>query len=161
MILRIANNLYIGKEEGLVFTNRKEWAIIHANQSYHYKVMGWSIHNRPKKDDKNYLYSESSSEISLNWVDGGPHLYEWYGPEFFIKLLDFIDKHIKERKVFIHCDLGISRSPTLALIYLAKRANTIDNYCFEDAYKGFIKIYPQYKPGGIASYIEQVWTQII
>lgn len=159
MLLRITDNLYIGNNESLIFTNTRDWVIIHACQLYHYKLLGWSTFNRPKKDDKNYLIYETPNEISLNWVDGGSHLYDWFGVERFNHLLDIIDTGRKTKKILIHCDLGHSRSPSLALLYLAKRTNLICNTTFTQAYMGFVKLYPQYRPGGILNYIETHWGQ--
>lgn len=146
----------------MVFTNHKEWAIIHACQEYHYKLMGWNrVHNKPNKDNEHYLIYEYKNEMSLNWVDGGPHLYDWYGPSKFSYILDYIETKLKEgKKVFIHCRCGRSRSPTLGLLYLAKRLGKISNSSFSEAYMGFIKIYPQYNPGGISKYVEDNWCLI-
>ena len=145
----------------MAFTNKKEWCIIHACQSYHYKVMGWSIHRRPNKDDPKYLIYEEDHEMSLNWVDGAAHLYDWYGPEKFSHILDFIDRNIKTKKVFIHCDLGKSRSPSIGLLYLAKRIKIIPGQTFQLAFHAFKKIFPQYSPGGIGIYIESKWQDIV
>lgn len=44
----------------------------------------------------------------------GPYLDDGY---------DFIDKHIKEGEVLVHCRAGISRSPTMATYYIARNKN--------------------------------------
>lgn len=160
MILRVAENLYVGNTIGLAFTNKKEWAIIHSCQSYHYSIFNWNLYNRPKKEDPNYLVYEYNNELSLNWVDGDAHLYEWYGYSGFSNILNFIDKHIKNRKVFIHCDKGESRSPTIALLYMAKRMAMISNNSYLEAYTDFLKLYHLYRPGGIAKYVENNWDKI-
>ncbi len=48
-------------------------------------------------------------------------MYDWSGPEVFVRALDFIDKWYDGKNILINCDLGQSRSPTIALLYLAKR----------------------------------------
>lgn len=162
MMLRIANNVYVGNLEGLIFTNKKDWAIIHASQRYHYYVMGWDYKDhKPNKSHTNYLHYQYKNEISLNWVDGRSELYDWVGVETFNNLLDFIEDRSKTLKVFIHCDLGKSRSPTVGLLYLAKRTDIIPGFSYEIAYKKFKKIYPQYNPGGIADYVSDNWDKII
>ena len=162
MILKIANNIYTGSIEGLIFTNKKEWAIIHASQKYHYYVMDWNYADRkPDKNHPNYLFYQFKDEISLNWVDGRAELYDWVGVDTFNRLLDFIEDKSKNKKVFIHCDKGLSRSPTVGLLYLAKRTNILPSNSYEMASKKFRKTYPQYNPGGLAEYISDNWEDIV
>ena len=154
-------NLFIGEITDLSQTNEKDWALIHAAQSIHYRIFGWNrTTNKPDKNHPNYIYYEKDNCLSLNWVDGASYLYDWSGVETFIKTLDFIDKWISEKKVLIHCDQGQSRSPTLGLLYLAKRMKTISNESFLSAKKEFINYYPYYSPGGIGEYVQKNWNEI-
>ena len=115
-------NIYIGGISDLSDVNNDDWAIVHATQTIHYEIMGWNRKtNKPDKDDPNYIIFQQDNRLFLNWVDGGAHLYNPSGPETFIKILDFIDNWIEKKQIFIHCDQGMSRAPTLALLYLAKR----------------------------------------
>jgi len=162
MILQVHKAVYIGDLEGLVFTNKKDWAIIHASQKFHYKLFGWDYkNNKPPKTHPCYLKYKEEHEISLNLVDGGPHLYEWFGVEGFKELLDFIDHNINlNRKIFIHCDKGESRSPSIALLYLAKRVGALNKNSYLEACSEFTKIYPKYNPLGIAEYLYINWSKI-
>jgi hypothetical protein len=45
-------------------------------------------------------------------------------------------------------------------LYLTKRAKTISNTSYRDAYNDFIDIYPQYSPSGIADYVSIHWDEI-
>ncbi len=162
MIQLPATNLYIGSLIDLNKTNEKEWAVIHATQTIHYRIFGWNrTTNKPDRDHPNYIYYEKDNKLSLNWVDGAAHLYKWSGTETFIKTLDFIDKWISKKNVLIHCDQGQSRSPTLGLLYLAKRAKTISNDSFATANEEFTQGYPYYLPGGIGEYVKKNWNEII
>ena len=153
-------NLYVG---GILdFRQLREgWAAVHACQTIHYKRFGWSIHNRPPKDHPHYLMHESGQRMTLNWVDGGAHLYEWFGWEGMIRVLDFIDRQIKAGlNVLVHCDDGFSRSPTVALMYAAKRAKIISSLSYEQAKKDFLELYPKYSPGGIGDFVKANWDLI-
>lgn len=157
----ITHNLFVGELVDFMVAIPEEMAFVHATQTIHYTKMGWDrTHNKPDKEHPNYIVFEEPNSISLNWVDGGAFLYKMSGPETFIKVLDFIDKRIKDKKVLVHCDQGMSRGPTIGLLYLAKRAKTISDESFDDAYSEFIKIYPDYNPGGIAEYVRDNWDQI-
>lgn len=162
MMLSVYKDIYVGDTEGLVFTNQKDWAIIHASQKYHYNLFGWSLkNNKPNKNHPHYLKYKEKYEISLNLVDGKADLYEWFGIDGFKELLDFIDMNRNlKRKIFIHCDKGESRSPSIALLYMAKRLNVLNKNSYLEACKDFIKIYPKYNPLGIAEYLYLNWKYI-
>ncbi len=155
-------NIFIGTINDLAQTNDQDWAFVHATQSIHYKIFGWNrTTNRPNKNHPNYIFYEKDNRLSLNWVDGPANLYNWSGIETFNKILDFLDKWSNKRKILIHCDQGQSRSPTLGLLYLAKRLKSIPNNSFENARNEFIKIYPNYLPSGIGDYVDQNWNEIV
>ena len=162
MIQLQQTNLFIGCLTDLAQTNEQDWAFIHATQTIHYKIFGWDrTINKPDKNHPNYIYYENYNHVSLNWVDGAAYLYNWSGVETFIKVLDFIDKWIQKKDILINCDQGQSRSPTIGLLYLAKRAKIISNDSFISAKKEFIEIYPYYSPGGIGEYVQKNWNEII
>jgi len=155
-------NLYIGSRADLPQTNSQDWAFVHATQTIHYALMGWDRkQNKPNKKHPNYIIWEQGNTLSLNWVDGPAHLYEWSGPAMFTKVLDFIDKWIGQRKVLINCDQGHSRAPTLGLLYLSKRAKSISNESFDSARNDFVKLYPNYLPKGIGGFVNNKWPVIV
>ena len=161
-MIEITENLFVGSLLDLQSFSLEDDAIVHATQTIHYNIMGWNrTTNKPDKNHSNYILWEDVNRLSLNWVDGKAFLYNLSGAETFIKVLDFIDSWIEKRKVFIHCDQGMSRSPTLGLLYLAKRHKSIPDNNFFSASEEFLKIYPMYKPSGIADYVNQHWSEII
>lgn len=113
-MIEITDNLYVGHLLDLRKFSLEDDAIVHATQTTHYQIMGWNRTptNKPNKSHPNHIIWEQNNRLSLNWV---ARLYNWSGIDIFIKILDFIDTWIDDRKVFIHCDQGISRSPTLGL----------------------------------------------
>ena len=107
-----------------------------------------------------YLAFEEGQFLSFNWVDYAARMYEWSGPEAFIRALDFIDKWYESKNILISCDLGHSRSPTVALLYLSKRLRVIPDDSFASAHVAFQAIYPGYAPAGIADYVAAHWAGI-
>lgn len=157
-------NLHIGNITSPSQTNPQTWAIVHATQTIHYQIFGWNrTTNKPDKNHPNYIYYENDNRLSLNWVDGAAFLYDWQGSgvETLIKVLDFVDKWIDKREILIHCDQGLSRSPTMGLLYLAKRAKLITNESFPSAKAEFTEIYPLYAPGGIGDFVDSNWERIV
>jgi predicted protein tyrosine phosphatase len=75
--------------------------------------------------------------------------------------LNFIEKNIQSKKVMIHCNQGLSRAPTLALLFLAKRAKIINNKSYQKAKEDFLKLFPNYQPGtGIQIYLTTYWNKL-
>ncbi len=154
-------NLFVGDINDLRGLNDSEWAFVHATQTIHYQIFGWNrTTNKPDKKHPHYIYYEYENHLSLNWVDGAAYLYNWSGPETFIKILNFIDKWLPQRKVLIHCDQGYSRSPSIALLYLAKRMHQLPDHSYIEAKNEFIKTFPYYTPSGIGDYINSNWNSI-
>lgn len=161
MFQLLETNLFVGGISNKNLYKNKEWAVVHATQTVHYEILGWNRRfNKSLKEHPNYLIYEKNNRLSLNWMDGAAYLYEEGGTATFIKILDFIEQWIKIKKVMVHCDEGISRSPSLCLLYLAKRAHKISKVSFKKAKEDFEKIYPYYCPGGIADYLDQNWDKI-
>ena len=154
-------NLFVGNIDDYSITTNDEWAVVHATQTIHYQIFGWNrTTNKPNKDHPNYIFYEKDNRLSLNWVDGASYLYKLSGNETFIKTLDFIEKWLPKRKVLVHCDQGFSRSPSLCLLFLSKRKNSISNISYQAAKNDFMQILPQYSPGGIGDYINDNWNEI-
>lgn len=154
-------DLYMGNINESTNLNDNEWAVVHATQTIHYLIFGWNrTTNKPDRNHPHYIYYEKDNRLSLNWVDGPAELYQWSGSETFIRILDFIEKWLPKRKVLIHCNQGFSRSPSLCLLFLAKRMRSISNKSYQAAKNDFLKIFPEYLPGGIGDFINSNWNYI-
>lgn len=104
------------------------------------------------------------NHLFLNWVDSADSKYfdgNTQGVNVFIATMDFIDEWVGKRKVFIHCDAGASRSPSIAMVYLAKRKHAISNQDHVFAEREFTDIYPKYFAGkGISDFLFKNWFKI-
>jgi len=162
-MVRISDTkLYVGAiTDQHIGAGNSDWAVVHATQSVHYPLMGWDRKlNKPPRNHAHYIIYAQDDRLSLNWVDGAAHLYEWSGTETFIRVLDFMDKWYPTKNILVHCDQGQSRAPTVALLYLAKRLKNIPADSFEEARRAFITQYPHYAPSGIANYVAANWRTI-
>ena len=69
-----------------------------------------------------------------------------------------VHQNINSSKVLVHCNQGFSRSPTIALLYLAKFTDLFRSMDHSAAVQEFRRIYPAYAPaGGMADYARLNW----
>lgn len=131
-------------------------AVVSATKTVHAREVRFN-----GKDDPDYIYVEKPYHLILNWVDGPAHLYNWSTPGLFNRALDFIDRNVRLGDVLVHCDQGLSRSPTLAMLYLAKRTDYLKDD-LSSAYDEFQQVYfKDYNPGGILDYVADHWKEIV
>jgi len=148
------STIYVGGILDLHSTDKHAWAYVHATKTVYDKMLGLSgaTPGQVPYIEENRLY--------LNWQDGSAELYACDGVNVFNKILDFVDLWSKTRKVLIHCDMGMSRGPTVGLVYAAKRLKIIPNTSFKAAQTEYLKLYPKYSPGGIGQFAAQNWDEI-
>jgi predicted protein tyrosine phosphatase len=82
--------------------------------------------------------------------------------EVFTTSLEFMHRHWgKGRKILVHCNAGLSRSPSIALLFLAKHLAAISDRSYEAARADYQALDPRYSPGsGIQSYLMDQWAEI-
>lgn len=156
----IFKNLFIGNEQECSFSISQDWAIIHACKNpCHANAVGYRGSLPPSHP--NYLIMEKEQHLFLNMVDMDRELSPVFTNPIMQSAMRFIEKNISERKILIHCNQGLSRSPSIALLYLAAN-NSIANDSYSDAVTDFRELYPAFNPGrGIAMYMNNNWSEII
>ena len=155
-MIEVFKNLYVGNDTDC----RKiqfdiEWSVIHACKTCHQKALNYT--KSLPSNHPNYLVFRQDRNLYLNLVDMSSIKLEFADPIFETDL-----KFILEvtGKVLIHCNQGISRSPAIALTYLANQ-NLISKGSFSFASKEFIKLYKNYNPGlGIKNYLDDRWEHL-
>jgi hypothetical protein len=143
MITQVSHNLFVGDMEGCI---QKDAAIVHACKSPCYeRIMGRNI----PKNDPNYLFIEVGDNLYLNIIDPDEPLFKRLS--FDVALL-FIETHIENKKVIIHCNEGLSRSPSIAMLYLFK------DLPYREAKNRFLDLYNEFDPNlGIDEYLGSNW----
>ncbi len=140
------------------------WATVHAckHPCYFQKV------GKVEKGDPNYLWYEDGWDCYLNLIDADRAPKNRFVEEcmatIFGVALDFIARaKMGGRHVFVHCNEGFSRAPTIALLYMAKRMrDVLPNETFSAAWTRFQReFFPEYAPGkGIVAFLEGHWDDI-
>jgi len=135
-----------------------DWAVVHACKSpCHQRAVGYQ--GSLPSTHANYLVLSSDQNLYLNLIDPPRPLFM---PASFEAFLEFAKREwAAGRKLLIHCNQGESRAPSLALLFLAKRLQVLDNISYHAARLEFEKLYPSYKPGlGIQAYLANNWLDI-
>ena len=154
----ITKNLFIGDDSDCLISST-DIAIIHACKTCHQKGVGYRG-NLPSTHP-NYLVFETNDHLYLNMVDMEREFLPKFTHPIIKSSLVFIQKHLTNQPVLIHCNQGFSRSPSIGLVYLAKE-NEISNSSYIDAKNSFLEKYPQYAPGrGIELYLQNNWNDLI
>lgn len=137
-----------------------ETAVLHAcKDPCHRTAVGYNTKTNLPPSHPEYLVAARGRHLYLNLIDPPMPLFRL---ESFLAALDYIDREIAKGQVTIHCNGGWSRAPSLALIWLAKRAKAIPAGSFDEAREAFEKLYPDgYAPGiGISTYLASNWGAI-
>jgi len=159
-MIEVFKKLYVGNENDCAIAKINGMAIIHACKfPCHRSAVGYK-HTIPATHP-NYLIFEKGNNLYLNMVDMEQELLSQYTHPIVKSVLSFIYKSIDKQNILIHCNQGQSRSPALALLYLACFGH-IDSERYESAAVDFKKLYPFFQPGlGIVKYMIRNWTEIM
>lgn len=157
----ISQNLFVGAEQGCRAADRSdEYAVVHAcKDPCHRRALGYRG-NLPQ-GHPNYLVHRDGGDLYLNMVDmQRKQSHEFMQPMISVSL-DFVDEYINSTPVLIHCNQGQSRSPSLAMLYLAKRTDTVSDESYSTATSEFRELYTRFNPGqGIHLYLQDYWHQL-
>ncbi len=150
-------HLFFGDESACTHDGTGSVAVVHAcKDPCHRRAVGYSGRKIPTSHP-HYLVLEREYDLFLNLIDPPAPLFMMPS---FVAFLAFVDKHIEERRVIIHCNQGESRAPTLALLYLAKRTDHLPTDSYQSAARAFSEKHP-HRPGrGIQTWLSQHWEEI-
>ena len=153
-MIEISDRLYVGNEIDCRLGD-DEWAIVHACKSpCHQRAVGYR--GSLSSSHLNYLVLQKEKDLYLNIIDPPGPLFM---PPLFTSFLEFAGRHWDDgKKILIHCNQGESRSPSLAMMFMAKHTREITDSSYEEAREEFEQIFVEYRPGrGIQIYLRENW----
>jgi predicted protein tyrosine phosphatase len=155
-MIKISNRLFIGSQGDCVPLDNS-WVTVHACKTPCHQMALRYQGNLPS-DHPHYLALEQGSDLYLNMIDPPTPLFM---PQLFTHFLDFAGQHFQEEKnILIHCNVGLSRAPTLALLFQAKHQRAISQESFDAAKADFENAHPFYRPNdGIQIYLREHWRE--
>lgn len=148
----VYKNLYIGNEDDVPKARERGYAIVSAckdGKTSHRGLLGYETMGAPKGAE--YLVARRPRHLYLNLIDGDDPKYV---PDQVIDAaLSFITEKLdKGDSVLVHCVEGISRSPSLGLMWLVQNGKLAR----DGAVRKFKQLYPDYDPApGIKIYTKQ------
>ena len=155
----IYNNLFIGNQDDYEYKVKLKdyYAVVHScKEPYHRNLLGYTGRGAPK-DHPEYLFAERPNRLYLNLVDVPDPAF--IAKEIIDKAIDFIKKHIDKQPVLVHCNLGMSRSATIGLLYLAS-IGYFKGMDFHTAEQKYINMYPGYRPSsGMRGFAVKNWEK--
>jgi hypothetical protein len=134
------------------------WYVVHAcKEPYHRDAVGYETED-PPPDHPERLVARRGHRLMLNLLDAADPIP--MPREVFDAALAFIHEGLTAGcPVLVHCEAGMSRSPAIALLYLARHTTALPTASYEDAEERFTELYPDYSPGpAIRRFLIDHWT---
>ncbi|MHB9133316.1 MAG: protein-tyrosine phosphatase family protein [Armatimonadota bacterium] len=160
-MIEIYHNLFVGNDED--FTDNKallaDWSIIQAAKyPYHRDAVGYTGQAAPKSSPE-YLVARRDNRLILNLIDADTPKY--ISAEAIDAALQFTHAALNDGdNVLILCNQGLSRAPSIALLYLARYTDAIPKASFAKAREAFEQLYPDYYPSwGMWGFLNQNWQR--
>ena len=155
---QVHKNLFVGGELDCTAAH-PGWYVVHACKSpCHQRAVGY--HRSLKSDHPNYIVLQRENELFLNLIDPPAPLFQMESFLIFLRLT--YERWQKGQDILIHCNQGLSRAPTLALLLMSKRLGALPTGSYQAASSVFRQAYPTYKPGqGIQIFLRANWDLII
>jgi predicted protein tyrosine phosphatase len=158
-MIEVHPNLFVGSQVDYEsdISSEPNWSIVHAcKEPYHRRALGYSG-RAAAKEHPEYLMAFRGDRLILNLVDVEDPAY--IRDEIMDSSVIFIHEHLKAgQRVLVHCNQGMSRSPSIAMLYLATHTERLSRDSFEQAFTSFREMYPPFSPaGGVLGFLRKRW----
>jgi protein-tyrosine phosphatase len=156
LLTEVIKGIFVG-DDSTCCKGTEKLAVVHACKlPCHSKAVNGKFLDRA---DPNYLSVRDPFNLYLNIVD--PAIPLFFIETFKIALSFMKEQWAAKRPILIHCNGGWSRSPSLALLFLAKITKTLPDHSYLSASRPFLLLYPRFSPGaGIKKFLETHWQEL-
>lgn len=158
-MIEVYPSLFVGNEaDACNVLYAPGWYIVHAyKEPFHRQALGYAGRGAPK-DHPEYLVAKRDGRLILNLIDAPNPAY--IPKEVIDAALEAIHQNVSQSKVLVHCNQGMSRSPTIALLYLLKHTEELNFESLSGMLEKFKTLYPAYSPAkGMAGFVEKYWLE--
>lgn len=158
-MIEVYANLFVGSQEDEASIRGGDgWFVVHAcKEPYHRQALGYTGRAAPKNHPE-YLMARRNGRLILNLVDVDD--VSFVSPLIIDAALSDIHQNLTTKRVLVHCNQGLSRSPCIALLYLAKFTDVFGDQGYDGALRYFQALYPPFAPAkGMAAYVRLNWIK--
>jgi len=151
------SNVFIGGEHDCQRGSGR-YAVVHACKSpCHQRILQYKGSLPPSHP--NYLSFQQDQDLYLNIIDPDVPLFKLETFKIFMEFAR-IQEGTHNRCLLIHCNKGISRSGSLAMLYWRELEGLKDRD-YDFVKQGFLGIYPDFDPGaGIEAFMREHWEEL-
>jgi hypothetical protein len=159
MIHNIIKGLWLGDDEGVAEAKRRGYARLACCKDgidSHRSMLGYDTLGAPKGGE--YLSARRGNVMALNLIDHpDPDMIPDAAIDAGLKFIK--EMQDKGQKVFVHCNAGHSRSPSITLMFL--RAIGEMPHSLPTSERMFKTIYREYDPGtGMRAHTRARWEKL-
>jgi hypothetical protein len=159
-MIEVHPGLFVGPQLEYESRVRHEsgWAVVQAcKEPYHRDAVGYTT-PMPPEGHPVYFGARRDRRLCLNLLDA-PDPAD-IPAEVMDAAVAFIHEHlIAGGRVFLHCQMGMSRSPSIAMLYLATHTDRLPMDSFDAAVIKFSDIYPPFSPRrGVLGFLQDRWA---
>ena len=161
-MIEVHPGLFVGPQ--LEYESRvrheSDWAVVQAcKEPYHRDAVGYTT-PMPPEGHPEYFIARRDSRLCLNLLDA-PDPAE-IPAEVMDAAVAFIHEHLRAGgRVFLHCQMGMSRSPSIAMLHLGTHTDRLPKDSFDAALAKFSEIYPPFSPRpGVLGFLRDRWGVI-
>lgn len=151
---KIYERLYTG---GLAdcFEGAASWAVVHACRHPCFRRAA----RRMRVESESRTHLEDGPNLYLDLIDAPA---QYFSPPPIEAFLSFAGRHWSRGSgLLIHCNQGLSRGPSLALLFLAQRSTALPSGSYDEASAAFSRLLPGYSPGaGIRAFLREHWERL-
>jgi hypothetical protein len=158
-MIEVYPKLFVGSEHDEASIRGQDgWFVVHAcKEPYHRQALGYTG-RAASKDHPEYLIARRAGRLILNLVDVDD--VNFVSPLIIDSALGDIHQNLMAKRVLVHCNQGLSRSPSIALLYLAKFSGVFGEQGYDGALRHFRELYPPFAPAkGMADYVRLNWPR--
>jgi hypothetical protein len=144
---KIYERLYTG-DLADCFEGAARWAVVHACRQPCFRRAA----RRLGTASESRTHLENGQNLYLDLVDGPAQCFSMLPFEAF---LSFASRYWSRGfGVLIHCNEGMSRGPSLGMLFLAKHSTALPSGSYDETSAAFSQLLPGYSPGeGILSFL--------
>lgn len=152
-MIQVFDRLYAGGESGC-FEGAERWAVVHACRHPCFRRAARRLGAREE-----VRVLEEGANLYLDLIDAPARYFEVSLLEAF---LGFAARHWERGSaLMVHCNQGVSRAPSLAMLFLAKGLDRLPAGSYDEAREGFAELWPDYAPSeGIRSFLRDHWAAL-